>query len=129
MELVQSTQSLVHCLFPAMACEVDVASMRNLRQRSRMLPEDPRRGEEIAHTFAAIVRQWTTSSWSTMAEMLALPINSRPTERLTNKSAGVDKCATWQEVLRIRDVDGAKLSLVFDVTGAGEKPALGGRVH
>jgi len=66
-----------------------------------------------AHIPFSIASRWTSTSWSTMGELVALTMNSPPDERLRNTSAGVHKLRTWQQRVRIRDVGSAKLQLVF----------------
>ncbi len=81
----------------------------------------------LVHIPLAIMRDWTTSSWDEMAGMLALAINSKPSERLTNTSAGIEKSATWREIVQIREAeaDDTKLQLVFRDDNGGKKPKMG----
>ena len=81
----------------------------------------------LVHVPLAILRHWTTSSWDDMAGLLALAINSKPTEHLTNTSAGIENSATWREVVQIREAeaDDMKLQLVFRDDNGGKKPKLG----
>ena len=79
----------------------------------------------ILHVCFAISGKWSTNSWTNTRELLALAMNSAPSRRLNNTSAGIRKRATWQEVVRIREVDDTVLQLVFDDAVTGEKPKLG----
>ncbi len=79
----------------------------------------------IIYVLFALSQKWTTNSWTNTMELLALAMNSTPTQRLSNTSAGIRKSVTWKEIVRIREVDDTKLQLVFDDAGMGEKPKLG----
>jgi hypothetical protein len=79
----------------------------------------------IIHVLFALSQKWATNSWTSTMELLALAMNSTPTQRLSNTSAGIRKSATWKEIVRIREVGDTKLQLVFDDAGMGEKPKLG----
>ena len=79
----------------------------------------------IAHLSIALARQWTTKSWGTMGEVIALAVNSPPTEKLRGTGAGVSKGATWKQIVRIREIDGTRLALEFEDGDGVAKPALG----
>ncbi|KAL9618752.1 MAG: hypothetical protein Q9160_006546 [Pyrenula sp. 1 TL-2023] len=52
-------------------------------------------------------------AWGRVSELLILALNSLPSKTLANTSAGVDKGATWREMVKVREVDdGNRLSLV-----------------
>ena len=80
----------------------------------------------IVHVIIVITGNWTSNSWDTVTELLALAVNSKPTERLANTSAGIKKTVTWEEMVKIREVDERRLELVFGGrTDAGERAKMG----
>ena len=54
----------------------------------------------------------SSSSWESISEMLALAVNSKPTEALRNTSAGIQSLATLKESVRI-GCDGEHLEMIF----------------
>lgn len=67
----------------------------------------------LIHVPTVIISGWTSTCWSNVGEVLALAVNSQPSDHLQNTSAGVEKSTTWQELVRIREVGDTGLQLVF----------------
>lgn len=67
----------------------------------------------IGHIILIILGRRTFNSFSGMGEMLALAWNSNPTQGLRNTSAGIDKTATWKQVVRVREREGKQLQFVL----------------
>jgi hypothetical protein len=56
---------------------------------------------------------WTSESWSSIGQLLALALNSRPNwENLANSCAGVNLTQTWGQTVKIREVDDDHLEIV-----------------
>jgi hypothetical protein len=56
-------------------------------------------------------------SWEGVAELMALAVDSAPSERLYGTSAGVDSSRTWGNVVKIREMGGCHLELCFGGKG------------
>lgn len=54
-----------------------------------------------------------SSSWSSVGELVALAINSKPTSRLRNTGAGISRLDTWKEKVMVRVAD-EQLQIIFD---------------
>jgi len=64
---------------------------------------------------------WTgnsSSSWDSVADMTALAMNSRSSQRLQNTGAGIETPAVYKSRVRIRD-DEVKVNVAFDDTFSG----------
>ncbi|KIW12790.1 hypothetical protein PV08_07977 [Exophiala spinifera] len=57
-------------------------------------------------------REGLVGSWTTVAELLALAINSSPSSRLQNTCAGVSTTKTWREEISVRETHTGHLELV-----------------
>ncbi|KAL9609350.1 MAG: hypothetical protein Q9167_005875 [Letrouitia subvulpina] len=68
----------------------------------------------VGHMLVVFLGGRTFQSWSGMSEMLALAWNSTPAPGLRNASAGIEKIATWKQVVRVQEKDGKQLRLVLD---------------
>lgn len=69
----------------------------------------------IGHIITTLtIRPWTSGSWATVGGIMALAMNSEPTEKLQNTCAGVAEGSTWNEIVKIREVSDGHLELVFD---------------
>ncbi|KAI4674594.1 uncharacterized protein J4E88_008331 [Alternaria novae-zelandiae] len=51
--------------------------------------------------------------WEDVAELMALAMNSTPSEKLDGTSAGVEQSETWRNVVKIRETDDQRLELRF----------------
>ncbi|KAL8651593.1 MAG: hypothetical protein Q9226_004637 [Calogaya cf. arnoldii] len=60
------------------------------------------------------MNSWSTNSWSTLGEMLALAINSRFSDRMWGTAAGIKNKRTWREPVKIREMKDEHLELVLD---------------
>ncbi len=58
------------------------------------------------------------SSWTTVAELVTLAINSSPSSRLQDTCAGVEAAKTWRQVVTVREKSAGHLELCI---GADEK--------
>jgi hypothetical protein len=68
----------------------------------------------------------TSSSWSSVGELVTLAINSNPTPRLQNTGAGVSRLDTWKEKVAVRVTDGERLQMIFEGDGNDySKPEAG----
>ncbi|KAI0543231.1 hypothetical protein GGR58DRAFT_451199 [Xylaria digitata] len=67
---------------------------------------------------------WTSKSWGTIGEILALAVSSPPADELRNSGAGIDNSATWMTTLRLREAgsDSDKLELVVGTRGGTVVP-------
>jgi hypothetical protein len=61
---------------------------------------------------------WTSTSWDSAPEIIALTMNSHATERLHNTGAGIDTVKPFQQKVKIRYRDG-HLEYVFRDTVGG----------
>ena len=67
----------------------------------------------FGHMVLIVLGGRTFNSWAGMGEVIALAWNSRPTRGLRNTSAGIDKTATWSQVVRVGEGEGNQLQLVL----------------
>jgi hypothetical protein len=51
-------------------------------------------------------------AWETIPEMIALAVNSRPSERLRNTCAGISKAGTWWEAAAVRETSEGHLEII-----------------
>ncbi|KIW52060.1 hypothetical protein PV05_07731 [Exophiala xenobiotica] len=65
-----------------------------------------------------VVRDGLVCSWTTVAEFLALAMNSSPSPRLQNTCAGVSTANTWRQEIAVREAYRGHLELVV---GAHDK--------
>ncbi|KAK5253236.1 hypothetical protein LTR40_011150, partial [Exophiala xenobiotica] len=65
-----------------------------------------------------VLRDGLVSSWTTVAEFLALAMNSSPSPRLQNTCAGVNTASTWRQEISVRETYRGHLELVV---GADDK--------
>ena len=63
----------------------------------------------LYHTL--IQRQWISSSWGSVGEIIALAINSTSTDRMQNTCAGIKKSETWRQTISIRETCAGHLEL------------------
>jgi hypothetical protein len=69
----------------------------------------------VIHTLVVCVPRhvWTSESWSSIGQLLALALNSRPNrENLANSCAGVNLTQTWGQSVKIREVEDDHLEIV-----------------
>src|ERR1700744_4031345 len=59
-----------------------------------------------------IQREGLVSSWSTVADLIALAMNSSPSPRLQDTCAGVEAAKTWRQVVTVRETYPGHLELV-----------------
>ena len=67
----------------------------------------------LAHIASVVYGGWTSPLLRTMGEFIALATNSKPTDKLRNTCAGIDKMRTWQKTMSIRQIGDQHLELVF----------------
>lgn len=60
-----------------------------------------------------LASKWTSRAWSEFGELLALAINTTPTEKLENTGAGITRWDTWRLKTYVRETGSGKLELVF----------------
>lgn len=70
-----------------------------------------------------IVGDGMVSSWTTIAELTTLALNSKPSERLTNTSAGVNAAGTWRQPVAIREGKLGQLEIVVGADNQARYPA------
>jgi hypothetical protein len=51
--------------------------------------------------------------WENVADLVALAMNSSPTDKLNGTSAGVENSDTWESIVKIRETGGQHLELCF----------------
>ncbi|KAI4914926.1 hypothetical protein J4E90_004962 [Alternaria incomplexa] len=63
----------------------------------------------------AVARQqyYGGECWEDVAELMALAMNSTPSEKLNGTGAGVERSETWRNVVKIRETDDQRLELRF----------------
>ncbi|KAJ9639756.1 uncharacterized protein PV06_10843 [Exophiala oligosperma] len=59
-----------------------------------------------------VAREGLVGSWTTVAELLTLALNSSPSSRLQNTCAGVSAAKTWREEISVREISNGHLGLV-----------------
>ncbi|KAI0201423.1 hypothetical protein F4808DRAFT_425144 [Astrocystis sublimbata] len=74
--------------------------------------------------FWCRARGWTSNSWGTVGDFVALAIVSPPAEELRNSGAGISHSKTWMTRLRIREgsEDHERLELVVGIRGGAVVP-------
>ncbi|GAW18700.1 hypothetical protein ANO14919_081810 [Xylariales sp. No.14919] len=67
---------------------------------------------------------WTSNSWGTIGELVALAVLSPPATELKNSGGGINKSRTWMTTLRIREAheDPEHLELVVGTRGGTVVP-------
>ncbi|ETI21782.1 hypothetical protein G647_05851 [Cladophialophora carrionii CBS 160.54] len=65
-----------------------------------------------------IRKEGLVSSWSTVAELIALALNSHPSPRLQDTCAGVEAAKTWRQTVTVRETYPGHLEMVV---GSDEK--------
>lgn len=75
----------------------------------------------LAHVGYSAWTGWTSTSWETAPEIIALAMNSQPTEKLHNTGSGIDTVRPFKEKVRIRSRDG-HLEFVFHDNNDGCSP-------
>ncbi|KAI0864292.1 hypothetical protein F4860DRAFT_465768 [Xylaria cubensis] len=67
---------------------------------------------------------WTSESWGTIGELLALAVSSPPADEFKNTGSGIDESGTWMTSLRIREAgsDPDKIELVVGTRGGNIIP-------
>jgi hypothetical protein len=81
-------------------------------------------GFALAHVTYSAWTGWTSTSWETAPEILALAMNSQATERLHNTGAGIDTVSPFQEKVKVRYRHG-HLEFVFqdnNIDGSSVRP-------
>jgi hypothetical protein len=81
----------------------------------------------LATVAALALSKRISSSWSSVGELVALAINSKPTPKLKNTGAGVSRLDTWKEKVMVRATD-ERLQMIFEGDGRlsdYSKPDLG----
>ena len=84
----------------------------------------------LAHTITAVYGGWSSEAWGKVEELIALAINSSPSEGLQNTCAGIKSSETWGRMVRIRvrmhkeGVQPGHLEMVFDGEDIVEKDAV-----
>jgi hypothetical protein len=77
----------------------------------------------VIHAIVVCVPRhvWTSESWSSVGQLLALALNSRPNrENLPNSCAGVDLAQTWRQSVKIREVEDENLEMLVGHEPGGE---------
>jgi hypothetical protein len=69
-----------------------------------------------------IAKEGLVSSWTTVAEMMTLAMNSSPSSRLQNTCAGVSAAKTWRQVVAVRETYPGHLEMVV---GSADKARHG----
>jgi hypothetical protein len=67
----------------------------------------------LATVAALALSKHISSSWSSVGELVALAINSKPTSKLENTGAGVSRLDTWKEKVMVRVASG-RLQIIFE---------------
>ncbi|PQE07858.1 short-chain dehydrogenase protein [Rutstroemia sp. NJR-2017a WRK4] len=86
----------------------------------------------ITHAALAIgfmiylwVSGWTTNSWTTIGELVALALRSKSTEKFRGTDAGIGRQETWTQNVRIREMDEGGLEMRFGFDGEVEERGMG----
>jgi hypothetical protein len=64
--------------------------------------------------LALVINKYTSRSWTSVGEMLALAFNSDAAPSMQNTGAGIRRLRTWKERVGVRVDDGGKLKMVFE---------------
>jgi hypothetical protein len=59
-----------------------------------------------------ILKEGLVSSWTTVAELIALALNSHPSPRLQDTCAGVEAAKTWRQTVTVRETYPGHLEMV-----------------
>ena len=81
----------------------------------------------IAHSVfvfykVVIQNEGLVSSWTTVAELIALALNSSPSPRLQDTCAGVEAAETWRQVVTVRETYPGHLEMVVRPEDAAKHP-------
>lgn len=57
-------------------------------------------------------RGWTSSVWGELQELIALAINSPPTDELEHTCTGIEQTGTWRKKIRVREISDNHLGMV-----------------
>jgi hypothetical protein len=66
------------------------------------------------HMVVVIIGGWSSDTWSTPGELIALAANSSPTKLLQNTCAGIEDPKTWTRIVSVQETSEAHLEIVFD---------------
>ena len=61
-----------------------------------------------------LLQNRSSNSWSSLGELLALAINSPPSQVFRNTGAGMGRINTWKEMVRVRVTDQQQLQMIFE---------------
>ncbi|KAH8766390.1 hypothetical protein F5882DRAFT_442895 [Hyaloscypha sp. PMI_1271] len=61
-----------------------------------------------------VIGGWSSNTWSTPGELIALSANSSPTKLLQNTCAGIEDPKTWTRIVSVQETSEAHLEIVFD---------------
>ncbi|KAH0843341.1 hypothetical protein AYO21_10495 [Fonsecaea monophora] len=81
--------------------------------------------------YKVVIRnEGLVASWTTVAELIALAINSTPSLRLQDTCAGVSAAKTWRQVVTVRETYPGHLEMVVGSEDKAKYPqAQAGRVY
>ena len=68
----------------------------------------------FAHTASSLWRGRTYSLAKSIGEMIALAMNSAPTEKLKNTCAGIKSLGTWKKNVVVRETTVDRIELIFE---------------
>jgi len=73
----------------------------------------------VLHIIYSVWAGLSSQSWDTVAEVVALAMQSQPTEKLKNTSAGISSTAIFKHNIKVRKTgeDGKRLEMLFDDDG------------
>ncbi|TGO12429.1 hypothetical protein BTUL_0088g00050 [Botrytis tulipae] len=90
----------------------------------------------LTHTLMAFIfivylcfAGWTTKSWGSIGELVALALISRRTKGFRGTDAGISRAETWAQNLRIAEADSGGLEMRFEEDGGGGDIEMGKRVQ
>lgn len=66
----------------------------------------------LAHIVSIWINKTSSRSWQSMTELLALAMNSKPSERLQGTSAGIEGAQPFREMVIIREAEPDHLELI-----------------
>jgi len=61
-----------------------------------------------------VIGGWSSDTWGTPGELIALSANSSPTKLLQNTCAGIEGPKTWTRIVSVQETSEAHLEIVFD---------------
>lgn len=67
----------------------------------------------VSYVAYTLVTGNTSSAWNTIASLMALAFNSRPSKVLENTSVRISKTDTFRNLVSVREVDERRLEMVF----------------